>query len=139
MIKIIMTRAFLLCLILVSLLTTGCKKGEGTGGGATIQGKILLQDYTTAGVKNGDPYDGYDEKVYLVYGNGTTYDDTYTTSYDGSYKFTNLRTGTYKVFVYSAIVPVPSDPPKDEAIIKVVTVSDKKGVVTVETMTVNKF
>lgn len=139
MIKIILSKTFFLCLILAGLLFTGCKKGEGTGGGATIQGKILLQDYTTAGVKNGSPYDGYSEKVYLIYGNGSTYDDVYTTSYDGSYKFTNLRTGTYKVFVYSAIVPVPSNPPKEEALVEVVTVSDKKGIVTVPTITINKF
>ncbi|HLP11597.1 MAG TPA: hypothetical protein VK177_06650 [Flavobacteriales bacterium] len=118
---------------------SGCDKTEGKGGAATIEGKVLIQDYTITGSPNGTPQPALNEKVYIVYGNGTTYSDDFNTSFDGSYKFTNLKKGTYKIFVYSDIVPEPADPPKEEAIIETVTISDKKGTVSVPTITVKKF
>ena len=136
--RIIKTSLFT-CLLLSTIVFSGCKKVEGTGGAATIEGKVMLQDYTTANIANGAPYDGYNVKVYLIYGSGTTYSDVFSTSYDGSYRFENLRSGNYKVFVYSAIVPAPSNPPKDETITEAVTISDKKGIVTVPTITVKKY
>ena len=139
MIKKFLKNSVFIGLFLFTALFSGCKKGEGTGGAATIEGKIMLQDYTTASLPNGSPYDGYDVRVYLIYGTGSTQSDEVRTSYDGSYRFSNLRTGQYKVFVYSAIVPIPANPPKDEVEFEVVTISDKKGIVTVPTITVKKY
>lgn len=43
-----------------------------------------------------------DEDVYIIYGDeDDIYDDNIKTSYDGTFKFTNLRQGTYKIFAYS--------------------------------------
>lgn len=127
------------CLLLSTALISGCSNTEGTGGAATIEGKVMVQDYTITHTPNGVPQPLMNEKVYIIYGNGSTYSDDFNTSFDGSYRFTNLRKGTYKVFVYSDIVPEPSDPPKEEAIIEVVTISDKKGIVSVPTIEVKKY
>lgn len=122
-----------------AMVIDGCAKGEGEGGAATIRGKVMVQDYTLSGNKNGSPYPGADVKVYLIYGNGTTYADDYDCSYDGSYEFKNLRKGTYKVFVYQDIIPEPADPPNEEAVIEQVIISDKKGVVTVPDLEINQY
>ena len=43
-----------------------------------------------------------DEEVYIIYGDEDNYyDDSYETSFDGSFRFENLRKGTYTVFIYS--------------------------------------
>jgi hypothetical protein len=139
MIKSFFQQATFVCLLLSTVLFSGCSKTEGQGGAATIEGKLMIQDYTLSSLPNGAPYDGADEKVYIIYGNGSTYSDDFNTSYDGSYRFTNLRPGTYKIFAYSDIVPEPANPPKQEALIEVVTISDKKGITTVPTITINKY
>ena len=118
---------------------SGCDKTEGTGGAATIEGKVEVQDYTTTGSPNGTPQPAMDVKVSLIYGNGTTYSDDFNTSFDGSYRFSNLKKGTYKVFVYSDIVPEPANPPKEEVVLETVTITDKKGTVSVPTMSIKKF
>jgi len=59
----------------------------------TTQGKnqIILQNGAFA-----------DEDVYIVYGdNDEIYDDNIKTNYDGTFKFNNLRKGSYKVFAYN--------------------------------------
>jgi hypothetical protein len=130
---------FWIIVIGLTIAFASCSKGEGKGGGATIQGKILRQDYVTGTIKDGAEYPGADERVYLIYGNGTVYSEDFDASYDGSYEFKNLRTGNYKVFVYSDIVPKPAEPPYEEAVIKSITISDKKGVVEAETITVKRY
>ena len=130
-----------LSLILISFVIAmvgGCAKTEGEGGAATISGKVMVQDYTSSEVKNGAPYPAANFKVYIIYGNGTTYNDDFDCSYDGSYQFKNLRKGNYKIFVYSEIVPTPADPPTKEAIFQAVTITDKKGNYTVPDITINK-
>ena len=43
-----------------------------------------------------------DEDVFIIYGdNDDIYDDNIKTNYDGTFKFTNLRKGSYTVFAYS--------------------------------------
>lgn len=130
-------RLFLIPVVL--LLFSGCAKTEGEGGAATIKGRVMIQDYTLSNNPNGDPYPGYDTKVYIIYGNGTTYHDDFDCSYDGTYEFRNLRKGIYKIFVYSDIVPEPSDPPKEEVKIVQVEITDKKGVISVPDIAIKKY
>lgn len=43
-----------------------------------------------------------DEDVYIIYGDDDDiYDDNIKTSFDGTFKFSNLRKGKYKIFAYS--------------------------------------
>ena len=132
-------RSAILLVMSVSLFSS-CSKEEGEGGAASITGKVMIQDINkTTDQEMGNPYEAPDEKVYIIYGSGTTYDDDFNTSYDGSFKFNYLRTGTYKVFVYSDIVPEPTSGPKQEAIVTTVEITDKKSTTEIPTVTINKY
>jgi len=68
----------------------------------TIQGKnqITLQNGTFA-----------NEDVFIIYGDeDEIFDDKIKTNYDGTFKFNNLRKGTYKVFAYSEDESSTSEP-----------------------------
>jgi hypothetical protein len=89
---------------LLLIVMTGCKKEEGTGGTSTITGKVIVHDFDGAFLEPNPRsiYPAMDEKVYIIYGeDGTTYDDDFNTSYDGSYEFKYLQKGKYRLFVYS--------------------------------------
>ncbi|MBK9456483.1 MAG: hypothetical protein IPO24_13285 [Bacteroidetes bacterium] len=48
-----------------------------------------------------------DEKVFIVYGDNTAFDDEVSTAYDGTYKFEYLRKGLYTIYVYSDCILCP--------------------------------
>ena len=86
----------------------GCEKPEGEGGTSTIQGRVFARDYNSSGVFQGEFYSP-DEDVYIIYGEDDNYyDDSYKTSFDGSFRFQYLRPGTYRIFVYSDCLSCPS-------------------------------
>jgi hypothetical protein len=79
---------------------SSCQK-EGEGGTATIVGKVFAKNYDGSGNFLGEFY-APDEDVYIIYGGGSSlYDDRYTTTYDGSFRFQYLTKGEYTVFIYS--------------------------------------
>ena len=59
---------YVLGLLFVALMLGSCQKIEGPGGAATIQGKLIVKEYDSAGnlIKT---YDGADMDVYIIYGN----------------------------------------------------------------------
>ncbi len=78
-----------------------CTKPEGEGGTSVIYGKVYAYDYNNSGVLQSEFYLG-DEDVFIIYGEEDNYyDDSYKTSFDGSFRFQYLRKGTYTIFVYS--------------------------------------
>ncbi len=90
------------------LLFSGCEKPEGEGGTSTIQGKVYAFDYNGSGILQ-DEFYAPDEDVFIIYGTEDNYhDDSYKTSFDGSFRFQYLRPGTYTVFVYSDCISCPS-------------------------------
>ncbi len=82
----------------------GCKKEEGIGGTSSISGKVIVHDFD-AGFQEASPreiYPARNEKTFIIYGeDGTTYNDDFNTSYDGTYEFKFLQKGKYKIFAYS--------------------------------------
>ena len=73
-----------------------------------IYGKVYAYDYNNSGVLQDEFYLA-DEDVFIIYGDEDNYhDDSYKTSFDGSFRFQYLRPGTYTVFVYSDCVSCPS-------------------------------
>ncbi len=49
-----------------------------------------------------------DEDVFIIYGDADEiHDDNTETSFDGTFKFSNLRQGTYKIYVYSKDESLP--------------------------------
>lgn len=119
----------------MALTVTSCQKIEGPGGAATIQGKFTITEYDGAGnqIKT---YDAADMDVYIIYGDDpseTYFHDDIKTSYDGTFKFRFLEPGNYRIFFYEDVTfaELSSNPtgPTTKAIIKEVTITDKKEVV----------
>src|SRR5690349_5852021 len=100
--KVLQTSLIVLMLVFLSGLQS-CKKEEGEGGTATIRGKVIVHNFDAmfSRPQPTEIYPAADEKVYIIYGDGTTYDDDFDTSFDGTYEFKYLQPGTYKLFVYS--------------------------------------
>ena len=78
-----------------------CKKQEGYGGNGAIKGVLKMKyynsDYST--LKSESVLQ--DTYVYIVFQDGKGYGDRVKTSYDGSFSFTHLQKGNYKIFAYS--------------------------------------
>ena len=115
-------------ILLFSIATISCKKGEGLGGKATITGKVFVKSYNSTGSLVLKEYYGLDEDVYIVYGDNDYYDDKIATHFDGSYKFEYLMPGTYTIYTYSKDVTGNNTNPKI-VLKKEVTITDKKEVV----------
>lgn len=107
-----MKKIILTTFVLLAILVISCKKEAGEGGTSTIKWKITLRNYHgNFPAPFYDDYDALAEDVYIIYGDGTTFDNRTKTSYDGTYEFNYLRKGTYTVFIYSddtAIYTLPS-------------------------------
>lgn len=89
-----------------SLILSSCKKYEGEGGRGTINGKISIMEILHINSNPSDTiyYDGADEDVFIIYGEGkTTPDDKIECGYDGSFTFKYLQPGTYTIYAYSEI------------------------------------
>lgn len=89
-------------LIIFSLLTLqACKKQEGYGGNCAIKGVLKLRSYNADFSSLKSETTLADEYVYIVFEDGKGYGDRVKTSYDGSFSFTHLQRGNYKLYVYS--------------------------------------
>lgn len=86
-----------------------CQKEAGEGGTSSIIGKVVtyeISHFDVPGTNQRVDTLGYyyqaDEEVYIIYGDEDNYyDDSYETSFDGSFRFENLRKGKYSIFIYS--------------------------------------
>lgn len=88
-------------IIVCTFVFSSCEKLPGEGGTSIIYGKVYASDYNNSGELQGEFYIA-DEDVFIIYGDEDNYyDDSYKTSFDGSFRFQYLRKGTYTVFVYS--------------------------------------
>lgn len=86
-------------LLIVSLYS--CKKTVGEGGTSSIKGSIIVEDWNKSfTVKNGE-YPGFDEDVYIIYGDDVNYGDRTRANNNGEFEFKYLRKGKYKIYVYS--------------------------------------
>ncbi len=131
-VKNLMKLGFVL-LFVVNLMS--CKKEAGEGGTSTIKGKIWVEDWNNAfTVKNGE-YAGYDEDVYILYGDAVSYSEKTKANYNGEFEFKYLRKGKYKIYVYSKDNSLQSKS-GDISIVKEVEITDKKQTKEVEQITI---
>lgn len=125
-------------LIAAALLTlAGCQKEPGEGGKAEIRGVVMRQDVTATGAPqpNRPAYPYQDTRVFIVYGDHDFHDDDVRTGPDGQYVFRWLRKGDYTVYTFGEC----DCPGKTEVVSQRVTISGRKDVVTVPTLTVKNF
>lgn len=122
--------------VLVSvLINQSCTMPEGEGGRATIKGKVMVQLYDKNTLTYIDSYYAPEERVYIIYGENSIYDNDLRTNYDGQFEFTYLYPGKYKIFTYSqcicneGIEPVFAD----------VEITDRKEVVLVSDIVINRY
>lgn len=114
-----------------------CKKSAGEGGNASIKGKLWIEDWNSSfTIKNGE-YAGYDEDVYILYGDAVSYSDKTKANYNGEFEFKYLRKGKYTVYVYSKDKTLQSKS-GDVSIIKEVEITDKKQTVAIDQITIYK-
>jgi hypothetical protein len=131
-VKNLMKLGFVL-LFVVNLMS--CKKEAGEGGTSTIKGKIWVEDWNNAfTVKNGE-YAGYDEDVYILYGDAVSYSEKTKANYNGEFEFKYLRKGKYKIYVYSKDNSLQSKS-GDISIVKEVEITGKKQTKEVEQITI---
>lgn len=100
-----MNRIVINLLVVVTIIVSGCKKGPGEGGRASIKGKVYTVNYNSAMVLPLDS--GYlgGQKVHIIYGDETIVGDDQDTNPDGAFEFQYLRKGKYKLYVYTKIAP----------------------------------
>ncbi len=116
-------------LLVASSLTIliACKKGPGIGGQASINGKVygwLYNKFLTAKIDSG--YVG-NYTVNIIYGDDLGVDANVKTDYTGAFSFLYLRTGHYKVFVYSRAHKTNQ---ADSALVQEIDITSKKQVLT---------
>lgn len=128
------------------LLNNSCKKAAGTGGRASIKGKIWVRQYKSIDFSTPlfAQYEGTNQTVHIIYGDNLGEDNHATTDYNGSFEFQYLRKGNYKVYVYSADSAVCSTQganalyvPQKE-IVQDVNITDRKQILDLGTITILK-
>jgi hypothetical protein len=128
-------------LLFILLAFAACEKDEGRGGNSSIIGNVHVREWS-------DPafsallseHAGFDEKVYIIYGDETGVGDNADTGPDGNYEFKFLRKGKYKIFVISddSVHATPFYVP-DTVFTKEVEITDKKQTVNAGTFTIYKI
>lgn len=88
--------------ILITIFSlSSCKKTAGEGGTSSIKGTIVVEDWNKSfTIKNGE-YPGFDEDVYIIYGDDVSYGERTKANNKGEFEFKYLRKGKYKIYVYS--------------------------------------
>ncbi|MBA3704507.1 MAG: hypothetical protein H0W84_00980 [Bacteroidetes bacterium] len=124
-------------IILTVITITACKKGPGEGGNSSVTGYVLATDFDektsdTLRIKSAE-----DTDVYIKYGEGYGYDSKTKTDPNGRFEFKYLRKGSYKIYVYSEILPVSKTSPQ-EAVIKSIEITEKKKTFDLGTIEINR-
>ena len=120
--------------ILFFMFFLSCKKEAGDGGTSTVVGKIHITEYDSDFQNVKADYPGADVDVYIIYGNGTTYDDNTKTGPNGDFTFKYLRKGDYKIYAYSSA----DTPSGKETVLKEIKITGRKQTVDAGTIEVKK-
>ncbi|MGB0391765.1 MAG: hypothetical protein ACPGD5_09355 [Salibacteraceae bacterium] len=88
-------------LFIVSISLSSCNKEEGKGGRASIEGNIQTSFYCAENGEFVSKTGGIGERVYISYGDNSSYDDDTRAGSNGYYKFDYLNKGTYRITVIS--------------------------------------
>jgi len=124
--------SFVITLFFLSI--TACNKSEGTGGRATIKGKIKAKYTDTLG-QVVDSYGAQMHDVFIIYGDDNdTYNDDFETSHDGSFEFNFLNKGNYEIFTFSECSSCEKG--QDSLILIPVTIENSREIVDLGEITI---
>lgn len=122
-------------LILTSVFS--CTKSAGTGGQATIRGKVIVDNINISGDTLAS-YDAQDHDVFIIYGNNNnTHNDDAKTSYDGTFEFNFLNVGDYTLFTYSDCANCFNG--EDSVVIISTTIENRDDVIELEEIHIANF
>jgi hypothetical protein len=128
----------LLLLLVVFTLFFSCKKQEGEGGMATIKGNVWVRDWD----KNFNllmyEHPGLDEDVFIVYGDQSGYGDKVSTDLNGNFEFRFLRKGIYTIYSLSDTLQSSNVSYIQFPVAVKVEITDKKQVIDIGALTVNR-
>lgn len=96
-----MRKTILVIFSILLIFVISCTKKEGEGGTATIKGKVIVRLCSDDFERIYAEFPDEERDVYIIYGDEDFYGDKTETHYDGSFQFSYLRKGTYKVYAYS--------------------------------------
>jgi len=116
---------FLLSTLLFVSLTfffSSCSTEPGSGGVASITGKVYGYQVNMFGTRLDSGYVA-DQRVYLAYGDHVVADEDTRTSFNGSFQFSQLKKGSYTVWVVSECFGCPMDQYIDK---KTITISETR-------------
>ncbi len=121
----------------LSILLTACSKEPGEGGRAEIQGRVMEQRYSANTQQpQGLPYGKAEQRVYIIYGDGTFQDDDVRTNAEGFFRFPWLRKGDYTVYTISECGTFNGC---TKSISAKATIDARKAVVEVGTLTIENW
>lgn len=112
---------FILSLCFVMILAA-CTKGPGTGGRASLKGKVFARNYSNSFVLIDSGYIG-GVNVYIKYGDQPGVGDNVDTDNEGVYLFPYLRPGDYTIYAFSKTL---TNNTLDSAVVKKVTIRERK-------------
>ncbi|MEO5572616.1 MAG: hypothetical protein ABIT08_17925 [Bacteroidia bacterium] len=127
-----------LVMILLAATISACKKGPGSGGTSSINGSVQVIKYNAFYTDTLAMYPGYDEDVYIIYGDDISYGDHLKSSADGRFEFKYLREGNYKVYVYSDDTIHADTVPSKIAVLKNIEITQKDQEIDAGEFEVNK-
>lgn len=119
---------FLGTLALCILLFAACTKEAGFGGLATIEGKVYARDFTPGGIIEAEGYTADMKVVIEVVGSNQVLDEV-RTDLNGSFKFDELRKGTYHVYTFTECDTCTNN---EDPVVQTVEITEKKESVTLE-------
>lgn len=137
MLKVIDMRKALFVGLVCGLTLVSCNKEPGTGGKATIKGTVMEYHYNSIDDPTPSYYPIANEDVYIIYGDGVTYNDRQRTGPNGEFEFNYLRKGNYTIYVYSDNPEWPTNP--EIAVEQVVEITERKQEIEIPTIEIHDF
>lgn len=104
------------------MILAACTKGPGTGGRASLKGKVFARNYSNSFVLIDSGYIG-GVNVYIKYGDQPGVGDNVDTDNEGVYLFPYLRPGDYTIYAFSKTL---TNNTLDSAVVKKVTIRERK-------------
>lgn len=118
------------------MLMFACSKDPGEGGKNTIEGVIIMQEFSDVNGQFIIDYPALEERVYIIYGDNAYFADETRTNFDGTFRFPFLYKGDYQIFVYSDCLACPSG---QEAIFIDVELTERKETFVTDTIFIKKY